>query len=493
MEISIIKGLPSKGGDLMVYPVLKKALSAKILDASIVQYAEAEGFEGGAGEWLCVPILDGVKTRKIALIGLGEKSSLDEDAFRKLGGCLAKRIRETKAKTICVMWETVPATIGARETMRALVEGVRLGSYVFHQYHAEQAAKSKKHLPKSLTIFVSSASMLVPMEKGRDEAEAMVAGTILARDLVNTTSADLYPLAMAEAAKEVAGMSKNISIKILDKARMERLKMGAALSVARGSQHEPVGVHMTYQTKSAKAKKIAIIGKAVTFDSGGLSLKPADGMMTMKMDMAGGAAVIGLFRALAQLEVDAEVHGIFLAVENMPSGNAYRPGDVVTAMDGTTIEILNTDAEGRVVLADAICYAKTLEPDIIIDLATLTGACIVALGEEIAGILGTDRKLISKLITAGQSTGEPLWELPLFLSYEDHVKSKIAIIKNIGARGQAGTIAGAMFLKRFVGDTPWAHLDIAGPAYAEREARPDSPVGGTGFGVRLLLRYLQGK
>ena len=215
-------------------------------------------------------------------------------------------------------------------------------------------------------------------------------------------------------------------------------------------------------------------------------------MTTMKMDMAGGAAVLGLFRALAMVDVAVEVHGIFLAVENMPSGSAYRPGDVVKAMDGTTIEILNTDAEGRVTLADALAYAKTFEPDIIIDLATLTGACIAALGEEIAGAMGNDRKLVDKLIACGKQTGEPIWELPMFPAYEEHVKSRIANLKNTGARGQAGAIAGAMFLKRFVGDTPWVHLDIAGPAYAEREVRPDTPQGGTGFGVRLLMRYLQG-
>jgi leucyl aminopeptidase len=188
------------------------------------------------------------------------------------------------------------------------------------------------------------------------------------------------------------------------------------------------------------------------------------------------------------------VHGIFLAVENMPSGSAYRPGDVIRAMNGTTIEVLNTDAEGRVVLADALSYAATFEPDVIIDLATLTGACIVALGEEIAGIMGNDRRLIEKLIASGEVAGDPLWELPMPTSYEEHVKSRIADIKNLGAKGQAGAIAGAMFLKHFIpAKTPWAHLDIAGPAYAEREFRPDQPPGGTGFGVRLLARYLQAR
>jgi leucyl aminopeptidase len=213
-------------------------------------------------------------------------------------------------------------------------------------------------------------------------------------------------------------------------------------------------------------------------------------MMTMKCDMAGAAAVLGLFQLLPSLKPNVEVHGVFLAVENMPSGSAYRPGDVVTAMDGTTIEVLNTDAEGRVTLADALSYAKTLEPDIIIDLATLTGACIVALGEEVAAILGTHEPLIQKLLAASRESGELLWSLPLHATYAQQIKSKIADIKNIGGGHGAGVITAAHFLRTFVGETPWAHLDIAGPAFFERDMRSDLPHGASGFGVRLLARFL---
>jgi leucyl aminopeptidase len=249
-------------------------------------------------------------------------------------------------------------------------------------------------------------------------------------------------------------------------------------------------VHLIYKPRGAK-KKVCIVGKAVTFDSGGLSIKPADGMMTMKIDMAGAAAVLGLFKAIGETKPNVEVHGIFLAVENMPGGNAYRPGDVVQVMDGTTIEVLNTDAEGRLTLADALSYASTLQPDIIIDLATLTGACVVALGEEIAGLMTTDKKMSERLFTASRESGEPLWELPLYEPYMEHVKSKIADLKNIGSRGQAGAISAGMFLRPFVGKIPWAHLDIAGPSYTERETRPDQPYGASGYGVRLLMRFLQ--
>ncbi|MCE9586010.1 leucyl aminopeptidase [Candidatus Uhrbacteria bacterium] len=494
MQISIEKGMaPAKGFDLLVYPIIRKFPLAKIADRSIAAFAEHEGFEGASGEWLCVPILNGDKSTKVAFLGMGEKRGIEEDSYRRLGGQLAKRIRESKAKNAAVSWEVIASLgVSGREAMRAFVEGLRLGGYVFHSYHPDHQEKHRKNAAKSVRIFVDNTILATAMQRGLEEAEALVSGVHLTRDLVNTPSMDMAPQHMADAADEVARMSKRIKIKHLDKARMEKLGMGAVLSVAQGSLHEPRGVHLIY-TPTKKAKRsIAIVGKAVTFDSGGLSIKPADGMMTMKMDMAGGAAVLGLFRALANIDVDVEVHGIFLAVENMPSGSAYRPGDVVKAMDGTTIEILNTDAEGRVTLADALAYAKTFEPDAIIDLATLTGACIAALGEEIAGAMGNDRKLVDKLIGYGKQTGEPLWELPMFPSYEDHVKSKIAHLKNTGARGQAGAIAGAMFLKRFVGDIPWVHLDIAGPAYAEREVRPDTPQGGTGFGVRLLMRYLQG-
>ncbi|MDP3793619.1 MAG: leucyl aminopeptidase, partial [Candidatus Uhrbacteria bacterium] len=308
---------------------------------------------------------------------------------------------------------------------------------------------------------------------------------------VNTPSMEMTPKKLAEVAQSLAKRGSGISIKILDAAKMEKLGMRAALAVGKGSQHAPVGMHLIYRPKGKIKKKIAVIGKAVTFDSGGLSLKPADGMMTMKCDMAGAAAVIGLFQALPDLAPNVEVHGIFLAVENMPSGTAYRPGDVVKAMNGTMIEVLNTDAEGRVTLADALSYAATLKPDVMIDLATLTGACVVALGEDISGLMSNDRKLAERLLLAAKQSGEGLWELPLFEPYQELIKSKVGDIKNIGGRS-AGAITAGLFLSHFVNKIPWAHLDIAGPAYIEKETRPDVPYGGSGSGVRLLARYLQG-
>lgn len=493
MDLSVKQGLPfGQVCDLLILPVPKGASVSKWLDPRLAAQVKAEGFEGGFGEWLCLPTYGLMKARKVALLGMGERRLMTADMMRRSGATMLKRAKEAKAKSVSLSFAGTPLDkVGTREGVEAFVEGLLLASYGFHAYHKKNAEKHAKASLKSVTFFEERAASLVVYEKALFEAGVLCEATCVARDLVNTPSQDMFPLRLAEIAKDIAASSKQVSVKILDRDRMERLKMHAALAVARGSTHEPVGVHLTYKPQGAK-KKIVIVGKAVTFDSGGLSLKPADSMMTMKMDMGGAAAVLGLFKALPDLAPKAEVHGIFLAVENMPSGHAYRPGDVVRAMNGTTIEVLNTDAEGRVTLADALSYAATLEPDVIIDLATLTGACVAALGEEIAGLMGTDRKLNARLSDAADACGEPVWELPLYPPYEEHIKSKIADIKNVGSKGQAGTITAAFFLRRFVGEIPWAHLDIAGPAYAEREARPDQPVGGTGFGVRLIARYLQG-
>ncbi len=495
MDLSVKQGLPfGQTCDLLVLPVTKGMKFSKWLDPKLAAQAEADGFEGNLGEWVCLPSYGLMKAKKVALLGVGERTALTNDMLRRVGGMVSKRARETKAKSVAT--SLLGVTFGElplRAGVEAFTEGVLLAAYGYHSYHKKQADKHIKSSLKSLTVFEERKAVLATYERAFYEAAVLSEATCLTRDLVNTPSQDMYPLRMADIAKDIAAGSKQITLKILDRDRMERLKMDAALAVGRGSTHESVGVHLIYKPKGKAKKRIAIIGKAVTFDSGGLSIKPADGMMSMKMDMAGGASVLGLFKALQSITPDVEVHGIFLAVENMPSGHAYRPGDVVRAMNGTTIEVLNTDAEGRVTLADALSYAATFEPDAIIDLATLTGACIVALGEEIAGAMGNDRRLLDRIKLASEEAGEALWELPMPPSYEDHVKSKIADVKNIGAKGQAGAISAALFLKHFVpAGLPWVHLDIAGPAYNERETRPDMPLGGTGFGVRTLVRYLQG-
>ncbi|MEO5927945.1 MAG: leucyl aminopeptidase [Patescibacteria group bacterium] len=464
-------------------------LADKALDEILSGAIESGQFEGKEGERFTVTTLGLLKAKRVVLLGLGSKDGASVDTLRKFGGLLVRVARETKASSMVVAMPLV-SDVPSRAAGQAIAEGLELGSYRFHTFKGTQHKKEKplREL-KRVSLFVEDAKTLKLVTEGIARGKSFAEATILARDLVNTPSADMTPMHMAEVAKSLVTRGSGIHCKVLDQKAMERMGMGAALAVARGSMHAPVGIHLSYRPAKAK-KRIAIVGKAVTFDSGGLSIKPSDGMMTMKIDMAGAAAVIGLFKLLPVLKPNVEVEGIFLAVENMPSGSAYRPGDVVTAMDGTTIEVLNTDAEGRVTLADALTYAKKQEPDMIIDLATLTGACIVALGEDVAAVLGNNESLTQKLIVSGKETGEPLWALPLYEPYTQFIRSKIADIKNIGGGHGGGVITAALFLKTFVGDTPWAHLDIAGPSYTEKETRPEQPYGASGYGVRLLANFL---
>mgnify|MGYP001570239943 FL=1 len=459
-------------------------------DGEISKIAARSGFDGKHGQTLLFPTFGKISAKNVAIVGLGERKSFTADSARKIGGLIVKIAKSHRAATVAT---AIPGFdlkgIDFRNTAQAFAEGVFLSAYRFHVYHGTLKKKEKPPRElKSVIVYERGARQAVSAEQGIKQAEVLSRATNYARDLVNTPSSEMTPARMAEEAKSLAG--KGIRVKIMDAKEMERRGMYAALAVARGSAHSPVGVHLSYHPTGAK-KTVAIVGKAVTFDSGGLSLKPAKSMESMKIDMAGAASVLGLFRAIAELRPSVAVHGIFLAVENMPSGSAYRPGDVVRAMNGTTIEVLNTDAEGRVTLADALSYAQTLKPDMIVDLATLTGACVVALGNDVAALLANDAKLSKRLMSAATESGEPLWELPLYEQYNEQIKSKIADIKNTG-EGSAGTITAALFLKHFVDETPWAHLDIAGPSYVERETRPDQPYGGSGYGVRLLARFLQG-
>lgn len=464
--------------------VLDKALGGAITEAIV-----SKRFEGKSEQQLVFPTYGKIRPRHVVVLGSG-KRGMKMDALRQLGGRMAQMARELCASTATAVWPVARST-EARVAAQAIAEGVWLGGYRFHAYRGTQHKKEAKVRElKKLLIIDGDAKALRAASEGIRKARILSEATNLARDLVNTPSGDMTPAHLVEVAQSLAGHGSGITCRILDKTAMERLGMRAALAVARGSMHPPAGVHLRYTARGAK-KTIALVGKAVTFDSGGLSLKPADGMKTMKIDMAGAAAVLGLFKVLAEMKSNVNVHGIFLAVENMPSGSAYRPGDIVTAMDGTTIEVLNTDAEGRITLADALIYAGRQKPDMIVDLATLTGACVSALGEEMAGLLTKHEGLAHKLLAAAEETGEPVWRLPLFEGYLPQIRSKIADLKNIGGGHGAGAITAALFLKYFVGQIPWAHLDIAGPAYIEQESRPDQPYGASGYGVRLLQAFLE--
>lgn len=416
-------------------------------------------------------------------------ATMTVDGGRLLGAALARAIQDHHLTRVALL---LPPSLTLKRPLEgeAFFEGLFLGAYQFHTYKTPVADPSVR-----IEAAIEICGIPVRERQGWirliDRARACATAISLARDLVNTPSADMHPGRLVEVAEEIAARSPLCSCTHLGVERMRELGMEPTLAVGRGSIHEPQGVHLIYRPKGRIKKRIALIGKAVTFDSGGLSIKSADGMMTMKMDMAGAATVLGLFELLPALKLPIEVHGIFLAVENMPSGTAYRPGDVVRAMNGKTIEVLNTDAEGRLTLADALSYAAETKPDVMIDVATLTGAAVVALGEEITALFASDPRLEKALLRASIDADEVVCPMPLYAPYMDQIKSKVADLKNHGGR-PAGAITAALFLSHFTNGLPWAHLDIAGPSFVEREHRADTPHGGTGVGVRLLARYLQG-
>ncbi|MDT8422108.1 MAG: leucyl aminopeptidase, partial [Desulfuromonadales bacterium] len=360
-------------------------------------------------------------------------------------------------------------------------------SYRYDRFLGEEARESRK-LPKSVSLLINSARGKQDCESALERAQKICRAVMLARDLVNTPGNIKSPVYLAEQAQAAADQS-TLQCKILGQDELTEKGFGALLGVAQGSVREPLLIVLEHHGAQKSDAPIVLVGKGVVFDAGGISLKPADKMDEMKMDMAGGAAVIGAMLAAALLEIPVNLVGIVPAVENLPSGTAYRPGDILTSLSGQTIEVLNTDAEGRLILADALTYAKRYAPEMVIDLATLTGACIIALGHHATAVLGNDQQLVQSLLTAGEESGERLWQLPLWDDYDAQIKSNVADVKNTGGR-PAGTITAAAFLKKFAKDFRWAHLDIAGTAWRDQN-QPYIPKGGTGVGVRLLIAFLQ--
>lgn len=501
MNISIERGdVLDKSCDLLVVNLFKDVKDPggatgvvdEALEGELSKLIRQDKFEGNLGECLVFPTFGKLNARKVCVLGLGDRKKFDADTVRKVGGYIVKAAKDAKAKNVVtILHGAGVAGLDAQKSGQALGEGLRLGAYEFRE-HFGTGTKSKKHFDISeVAIVENERDKIKPAKQGLERARILGEGTMVARDLVNTSPRHMKPMDLVEAARKLVIRGSGITCKVYDKEKMRQMGMGAALAVAEGSDHPPSCVHLTYKPKKKAKSVVAVVGKGVTFDSGGLSLKSSESMTNMKIDMGGAATVLGLFRALPELKFPVEVHGIFIAVENMPSGTSYRPGDVVRAMNGMTIEILNTDAEGRVTMADSLSYAvKRVKPDAIIDLATLTMAVITALGEDYAGLMSNNRKLAQAIMKAAKEAGESMWELPLVPQYDEAIKSKVADINNTGGR-PGGAIKAGLFLKRFVGDTPWAHLDIAGPVFCEKETRPDIPYGGTGVGVRTLVRYLE--
>lgn len=464
----------------------------KALGGLVQVIAAEEGFKAALGSTLMIRTAGVIPAKRVLVVGLGKKKSFREESVRVAAAASLNAAKAIGAKTmVSVLHGAGGGGLNARTCGKAMAEGIRLADYRYGRYMSEEKSVS----PAKFDVITTDGKKARSAAEGAELGETYARATVFARDLVNTPGQHMRPVDLVDAAKAAVKGKGSIRTRVFGKEQLEKMGAGGLLGINQGSDHEPYLVHMTYTPKAGRrgggeAKRIALVGKAVTFDSGGLSLKPAGSMETMKCDMAGAAAVIGAFSVIAELAPGAEVHGIFGAVENMPSGKAIRPGDVVTIMNGRTIEIKNTDAEGRVTLADTLTYATKQEPDVIIDLATLTGACVVALGEEITGLMTNAPALGQKVLAAAKDAGESMWELPLPEEYKDLIKTDIADYKNDAPRW-GGSLTAGLLLQEFVNDIPWVHLDIAGPAFAERPLNAYTKKGGTGHAVRTLLEYLR--
>jgi leucyl aminopeptidase len=446
---------------------------------------EAEEFSGKEGETAYFHLVgnDKLKSRRLLLVGVGDEKDYWSPQVSQMAGTAVRSLRSKNVKTIGV----VPRVSGKdEETAARAVEGGFIALFDPDKYRTVD--KEQKTVDR--LVLAIHGGDLEALNRGVNAGKIVGESINFTRDLANEPGAYMTPTDMADRARDIAN-EFGLEVDILDEARMEQEGMGSLLSVSRGSEQPAKLIILTYTPANAKndsKELLALVGKGVTFDSGGISLKPGENMELMKYDMTGAATVMGAMRAIAQLKPSIPILGVAPCTENLPSGKATKPGDVVKAMTGKTIEIINTDAEGRLILADAIAYAKKLGATRVIDMATLTGAVSIALGDVNAAVLGTDQQLIDEIISAGREVGEKFWQLPLDKEYSKQIKSDIADIKNVGGR-KAGTITAAAFIKEFADGVAWAHLDIAGTAWGD-EAKPYRSKGPTGIAVRTLLRIV---
>jgi len=435
-------------------------------------YLASCGFEGKVDDVQSMPGGPGA----LVAIGVGPAKSVDARVLRRAGAALARAAKRHKHLATTLV-DVVPKRLGTEDAVQAIVEGIGLGAYRFGRY---QTTGEPDSLVQA-SIVASGKVATAGLEAGR----AIVAGAIAARDLVNEPGGVLTPSELARRTRTLC-RAAGVAVTVHDERAIAEKGLGGLLGVNRGSTNPARLVELTYSPTTRNAPTVALVGKGITFDSGGLSIKTGAGMMSMKTDMGGAAAVIGAMKAIGEIQPEVKVRGFLPMTDNMLGGDATRPGDVLTIRNGKTIEVLNTDAEGRLVLADALSLASEEKPDAIVDLATLTGACMVALGPKIAGVMGTSERLIRQLKSAADRSGERIWELPLPEDYRSQIDSTVADMKNIGTP-HGGAITAALLLKEFVEEgIPWAHLDIAGPSNST-EADGEVAIGGTGFGVRLLV------
>lgn len=456
------------------------------LGGALRELLHSKEFEGKANEVVVFHTHGKIPAKRLILIGLGKMANLGLDQFRQAMGHAVKRVRSVKSRAFVVAFpHMAPRDASPSDVAQAIAEGAILGSYQFTVYRSDSPTN---YDVTAMTVLLSRTVELEQISEGIRRGVATAEATVFVRDLSNHPSNVMTPTRIAQEAKTVAKETR-ISLKILEQKDMQRLGMGALLGVAQGSHEPPKFIILQYHgAKKKDERPVVLVGKTITFDTGGISLKPSENMEHMKADMTGGAEVLATIRAAARLKLPLNLISILPVAENMPGGRAMRPGDVVTTLSGKTVEVQNTDAEGRLILSDGLAYATRFKPAALIDIATLTGACVVALGQFAIGMFGTDDGLKESMRKAGLRAGERVWEMPLWDEYFEQLRSDVADMRNIGGRG-GGMITAALFLSKFVGDFPWVHLDIASTDWSERE-RAYIPKGPTGIGTRLLIQFL---
>ncbi|MEM9772417.1 MAG: leucyl aminopeptidase [Cyanobacteria bacterium P01_D01_bin.73] len=455
------------------------------LGGTLSEIIEEASFTGKSKSVLAARVGSG-DVRKVIVVGLGNPDSADFETLRQAAGAVAKRARSEKCDRLGIALPMV--SDDAAGSIQAISEGIQLALYKDNRFKSGDDDSDKKVTPETIELLLPEVDGAIATA-ALSQADSVVAGTILARELVAAPANVVTPVSMAQLAKDMA-QEHGLEVKVLGLAECEALEMGSFLGVAQASDLPPQFIHLIYRPEGTPRKKVGVIGKGLTFDSGGLNIKAGagSGIAMMKTDMGGAGATFGAAKAIALLKPDVEVHFISAATENMISGRAMRPGDILTASNGKTIEVNNTDAEGRLTLADALVFADKLGLDAMVDLATLTGACVVALGNSIAGVWSSDEELANNLVDSGKQAGEKLWAMPMEPSYFDGLKSVVADMKNTGPR-PGGAITASLFLQQFVDKTPWAHIDVAGPVWTD-SGSGIHPAGATGFGVRTLVNWV---
>jgi leucyl aminopeptidase len=446
----------------------------------VQEILDEEKFTGKKDTKVTVRMPKGQSIKRLYVLGLGKEEDYTLDKIRVASASAARLAKANKYSSLGLSLPTIASELA--DSITAQVEGAGLAMHTFEQFKS----KKKENGDEEPTVQLQQVTILTQEEGAAAIAkgEAIVRGTLLARELVSAPSNFVTPSKMAQEAQKMAE-SLGLGVNILDRAQCAALGMGAFLGVAQGSDEPPMFIHVYYKPEHAPRRRLAFVGKGVTFDTGGISIKPSSGMEMMKTDMAGAAACLGAMQVIGELKPDVEVHCVIPATDNMPSGKAIKPSDILVASNGKTIEVDNTDAEGRLILSDALVYAEKLEVDAIVDLATLTGAALVALGSSIAALYSKDDQLANQIEESAQKAGEKFWRMPLEDEYFESMKSLVADMRNIGGK-YGGSITGALFLQQFVEKTPWAHLDVAGPVWSDKE-KGYLNRGGTGFGVRTLV------